>query len=182
MRQNRRTLTPYQQQKAANSAYLLASQHPKIRTAKHIAIFMSIDGELDTTPLIHWLWQQNKCVYLPLIHPFSPGNLLFLRYQPDSTLVSGALGLQHPKLDINKILPLTQLDILFVPLVAFDNHGNRLGMGGGYYDRTLHHWKKKKLWPIGLAHDCQQVEYLAPHSWDIPLPEVITPSKIWRFE
>lgn len=181
IRRTRRELTSAQQQQAAESTYLKLSQHPKIINAKHIALFLSIDGELDTTPLINGLWQQGKTVYLPVIHPFCPGHLLFICYQPDSILISTPLGVQQPKLDVNRVLPLAQLDIMFVPLVAFDAQGNRLGMGGGYYDRTLQNWKQYHFWPIGLAHDCQQVKQLPNRAWDVPLPEIITPSKTWIF-
>lgn len=181
IRRTRRELTSAQQQQAAESTYLKLSQHPKIINAKHIALFLSIDGELDTTPLINGLWQQGKTVYLPVIHPFCPGHLLFICYQPDSILISTPLGIQQPKLDVNRVLPLAQLDIMLVPLVAFDAQGNRLGMGGGYYDRTLQNWKQYHFWPIGLAHDCQQVKQLPNRSWDVPLPEIITPSKTWIF-
>lgn len=181
VRQIRRKLTPFQQQQAAESVCLKIRQHHNVLNAKHIALFLSIDGELDTYPLINGLWQQEKAVYLPVIHPFSPGHLLFVRYQPDSTLISGPLGVRQPKLDVNRVLPLAQLDIMFVPLVAFDAQGNRLGMGGGYYDRTLQYWKQYRFWPIGLAHDCQQVKQIPNRSWDVPLPEIITPSKVWHF-
>ncbi|MEL7286103.1 MAG: 5-formyltetrahydrofolate cyclo-ligase, partial [Pseudomonadota bacterium] len=56
------------------------SQLPEIKTAQHIAIYLSADGELDTKPLIESLWQQGKSIYLPVIHPFSKGQLLFLQY------------------------------------------------------------------------------------------------------
>lgn len=181
IRQSRRELTSTQQRQAAENAYQKLNQHHKILNAKHIALFLSIDGEIDTTPLINGFWQQGKAVYLPVIHPFCPGHLLFVRYQSDSILIPGPLGVRQPKLDVNRVLPLAQLDIMFVPLVAFDTQGNRLGMGGGYYDRTLQYWKQHHFWPIGLAHDCQQVKQLPNRSWDVPLPEIITPSKVWHF-
>jgi len=57
-------------------------------------------------------------------------------------------------------------------------------MGGGYYDRTLSKWFEtgKGALPVGLAHDCQQVERLPTESWDIPLPKIVTPSKTWQWE
>lgn len=67
------------------------------------------------------------------------------------------------------------------PLVAFDEYGQRLGMGGGFYDRTLQNWQHYKMQPVGYAHDCQLVEKLPVEEWDIPLPAVVTPSKVWEW-
>ena len=82
------------------------------------------------------------------------------------------------------IIPTNQLDIICTPLVAFDKQGHRLGMGGGYYDRTLAPWFHYKSGPkpIGLAHSCQEVEQLPVESWDVPLPKIVTPKQIWDWE
>lgn len=153
---------------------------PVIR-AQTVALFLSFDGELNTTPLIQSLWQAGKNVYLPVLHPFSPGNLLFLRYTPQSNLVTNRLKILEPKLDVRDVLPLNKLDVLVTPLVAFDETGQRLGMGGGFYDRTLQNWQQHGFYPVGLAHDCQQVETLPVEQWDIPLPAVVTPSRLWQW-
>ena len=75
-------------------------------------------------------------------------------------------------------MPTHELDVILMPLVGFDNDGNRLGMGGGYYDRTLaytrHAIKKPVL--IGVAHDLQRVDRLPYASWDIPLNAIVTPT------
>ena len=181
IRQARRQLTPEQQKIAAEQAKLNALQHPKIAQAKNIALFLSFDGEINTQPLIDALWQQNKQVYLPVLHPFSAHHLLFLHYRPDTQLIKNRFNIAEPPLDVRDVLPPEQLDVMLIPLVAFDNQGQRLGMGGGFYDRTLANWQQSGFYPIGLAHDCQQVEQLPVAHWDIPLPEIITPKKIWRW-
>ena len=157
------------------------SINKKIQQAKRIAIYLSNDGELSTAQFIDWCWQQQKEVYLPVVHPFSAGNLLFLRYQKDTELVSNVYGILEPKLDVGSVCPLSALDVICTPLVAFDKSGARLGMGGGYYDRSLAKWQDTKLYPIGLAHDCQLVEQVPTESWDIPLPEIVTPSENFLF-
>ncbi|HFF1653830.1 TPA: 5-formyltetrahydrofolate cyclo-ligase [Providencia rettgeri] len=181
IRQARRQLTPEQQKIAAEQAKLNALQHPKIAQAKNIALFLSFDGEINTQPLIDALWQQNKQIYLPVLHPCSAHHLLFLHYHPDSQLVKNRFNIAEPPLDVRDVLPPEQLDVMLIPLVAFDSQGQRLGMGGGFYDRTLANWQKSGFYPIGLAHDCQHVEQLPVAHWDIPLPEIITPKKIWRW-
>ena len=179
IRQRRRALTPEQQtQFALHAAYRMMA-YPPVLLAQTVAVFLSFDGELDTRPLIDQLWRAGKRVYLPVLHPFSPGNLLFLHYHPSSDLVVNRLNIREPKLDVRDVLPLSQLDVLVTPLVAFDAAGQRLGMGGGFYDRTLQNWRQHRLQPVGYAHDCQQVDALPTEQWDIPLPAVITPSKTW---
>ncbi|TAJ00503.1 5-formyltetrahydrofolate cyclo-ligase [Pectobacterium versatile] len=183
VRQQRRLLTPEQQSRFAQQASERVMAHPKIIRADSVAVFLSFDGELDTHPLIQQLWQREKRVYLPVLHPFRSGYLLFLRYTPDTELVRNRLKIMEPRLDVRQVLPLPQLDVLLTPLVAFDHQGQRLGMGGGFYDRTLQYrnYTSRGPYPIGLAHDCQQVDALPVESWDIPLPEIITPSCHWQW-
>ena len=104
-------------------------------------------------------------------------------------MVKNKYGILEPKLDVRSIVSVTDIDIIFTPLVAFDEFGNRLGMGGGFYDRTLAAWyleyqqnKQAKPMPIGLAHDCQKVKAIPIENWDIPLPKIITPSTIYHFD
>jgi 5-formyltetrahydrofolate cyclo-ligase len=134
-------------------------------------------------PAIHWLWAQQKEVYLPVLHPFTPGHLLFLRYTATSPMTRNRYGIAEPELDMSQVVPHSTLDLICTPLVAFDAGGNRLGMGGGYYDRTLACWHEHRLGPkpLGIAHDCQQVETVPQEEWDVPLPQIITPSRCWQF-
>ncbi|EKT55895.1 5-formyltetrahydrofolate cyclo-ligase [Providencia sneebia] len=182
IRKMRKELTEIQQQIAAQEIADKAITHPQITQAQNIALFLSFDGEIDTQPLIDKLWQQGKQVYLPVLHPFNRHNLLFLRYTPETLLVKNRFNIAEPSLDVTQVLPINDLDIMLIPLVAFDSEGQRLGMGGGFYDRTLSHWQQKNFYPIGLAHECQQVEKLPCAHWDIPLPEIITPQKIWHWK
>lgn len=150
------------------------------RQAKHVALYLTSDGELDTQPLIETLWQAGVNVYLPRLHPFSRGNLLFFKYHPTSHLIQNHLKIWEPKLNINEMILPQHLDVIITPLVAFDKQGNRMGMGGGYYDRSLSNWQLKgKPYPIGYAHDCQLVEALPTEHWDIPLPMIVTPTSTY---
>ncbi|WP_063656434.1 5-formyltetrahydrofolate cyclo-ligase [Candidatus Arsenophonus triatominarum] len=181
VRQYRRQLTCEQQNSAADKITHLVLEHELIRSASHLALFLSFDGEINTHSLIKKLWTKNKKVYLPVLHPFNRHQLLFLHYRPDTQLIKNRFHIAEPALNVMDIMPIAQLDILFVPLVAFDKQGQRLGMGGGFYDRLLANWRKKHFYPIGLAHDCQLVDKVPTAPWDIPLPETITPSKRWRW-
>ncbi len=181
IRHRRRALSNDQQRRAAQQAAQQAVSFPPLAQAKKVALFLSVDGELDTRPLIELLWQRGQQVYLPVLHPFSAGHLLFIRYLPDTPLTPNRLRIPEPPLDIRQMATLEQLDLILVPLVAFDAYGQRLGMGGGYYDRTLQHWQQHGCLPAGFAHSCQQVEALPVADWDIPLPALITPDKVWQW-
>ena len=177
----RKALSAVKQESASLKIAQKLSQHKRIQQAQHIAVYLTNDGELPTSAFITWCWQQQKKLYLPVVHPFSPGNLLFLEYLPSTSLVKNAFNILEPALNVTKVCPVAQLDIICSPLVAFDNTGARLGMGGGFYDRTLAHWQNTNTYPIGLAHDCQKVENIPIQDWDIPLPEIITPNNHFRF-
>ncbi|GHE80473.1 5-formyltetrahydrofolate cyclo-ligase [Thalassotalea profundi] len=188
IRQRRQQLTAPEQVKASQLLLEQLAQRLLINKVKNIAIYLSNDGELETELVIKWCWKQGITTYLPVIHPFSKGHLLFLHYHQDSVMQTNKYGILEPKLNIQNIIPAQNLDIIFTPLVAFDTKGNRIGMGGGFYDRTLAKWYQDYRTnphatprPIGIAHDCQKVEDIPTQSWDIPLPEIITPTQHFTF-
>jgi 5-formyltetrahydrofolate cyclo-ligase len=196
IRLKRRLLGKEDQHNAAKLLLTQLAQHKKIQTAKHIALYLANDGELDPMFFIQWCWSKGKEVYLPVIHPFNKSNLLFLRYAENTKLQTNKFGILEPLLNVNDVCPVSSLDVLCTPLVAFDHSGARLGMGGGFYDRTLAKWFSQQdnktysnldkinhsnFHPIGIAHDCQLVDSIPIEQWDIPLPEIITPSKCYQF-
>ena len=81
-------------------------------------------------------------------------------------------------------MPLRSLDLILVPLVAFDANGQRVGMGGGFYDRTLGKarinstWKRPYL--IGIAHELQRVPAIAVQPWDVQMDAVVTEAGVYR--
>ncbi len=183
VRQLRRELPAETQRQAALSLVTHFEQHPLIRRARRVALYLASDGELDTREAIAWCWQHDIAVCLPVLHPFSKGHLLFVDFTPTTPMSSNRFGIPEPELNCQHIISKASIDILFTPLVAFDQLGNRLGMGGGFYDRTLSSWHHHRLgpYPIGLAHDCQQVEQIPVESWDVPLPEILTPARRWHW-
>ncbi|MGP1944671.1 MAG: 5-formyltetrahydrofolate cyclo-ligase [Arsenophonus sp. ET-KM2-MAG3] len=179
MRLKRKQLSQTKQIIAANQILFTILEHQRIYVANNIAIFFSFDGEINTQLLIEYLWKKNKKIYLPVLNTLNHHHLLFLRYCSSTQLIKNTFNINEPTINPINIIPMKQLDILFVPLVAFDKQGKRLGMGGGFYDRLLANWQKKHFYPIGLAHDCQLVDDIQVTPWDISLPEIITPSKRW---
>ena len=191
IRTSRKMLTTEEQLDASALLVDKLISHPKTLSAKHVSVTLAYDGEIDLTSFIHWCWQHNKQVYLPVVHPSEIGQLLFLEYTAETEMTQNRYGIEEPKLittpsDPNQfinVIAAEKLDIVFTPLVAFDLQGNRIGMGGGYYDRLLSPWfqEQKGPYPIGLAHDCQMIKALPIESWDVPLPEIITPHQHFHF-
>jgi 5-formyltetrahydrofolate cyclo-ligase len=181
-RERRKSLSASEQKKAAEQLVAQCEKHSLFKSCKRVAIYMTNDGELDTGLLIQHLWNKNIEVYLPVLHPFADGHLLFLKYDKNTHMRANHFGILEPKLDCTAICPTKELDILFTPLVAFDEDGNRLGMGGGFFDRTLVSLindPHSTVRIIGLALDIQKTLTLPTQAWDIPLPYILTPSQMY---
>ena len=155
-------------------------------TARHIAGYLACDGELDPAPLLTQAWQWGKQVYLPVLteHPETP--MLFAPYRPDGALKPNRFGIPEPQVSAGQFVPSRCLDLVLTPLVAFDTRGTRLGMGGGFYDRTFAfrrnpaHGVKPCL--LGLAYEFQKVAELTRRPWDIPLDGIITEQALYPGE
>ncbi|CAL1329204.1 5-formyltetrahydrofolate cyclo-ligase [Candidatus Providencia siddallii] len=180
IRNIRHKLTFEEQKISAEKIIKFILFHPKIIKSKNIALYLSFDGEINTRPLINELLKNGKNIFLPVINQLIPHHLDFLYFDSKTKLIKNIFNIDEPKLNKCKILPIKYLDIIIVPLVAFDNKCNRLGMGGGFYDKILQNWSKKNFYPIGLAHNCQYVKKLFLTELDVQLPEIITPEKIWK--
>ena len=181
IRHARQQLSPQQQHHAAQQLSQRLQALDCIQHSQHIAVYLANDGEIDPQPFIDWLWQQGKSVYLPVLHPFSKGHLLFLHYEANTPMTTNRYHISEPKLDVRRVKPIAELDVICTPLVAFDSNGQRLGMGGGYYDRTLSQWHQHRQgpYPIGIGHDCQYIPQLPNEKWDVPLPLIITPNHLF---
>ena len=157
---------------------------PAFRNARRIAVYLATDGELDTRALIARAWEMGKQVYLPVLLPQGENRLWFARYTPDTRLVANRFGIPEPeRAQRLRIAPLA-LDTVFTPLVAFDPAGRRLGMGGGFYDRSFAYLLRHRRWLrprlIGLAYDFQYRDQLPAQSWDVPLHAVVTDRRVYR--
>ena len=178
LRAARNALTSAMQHDAAQSiAYHLTCLEAYTR-AKTIAGYLANDGEPDLTPMLSQCWRDNKQTTLPILHPFSKKHLLFVRYCSATAMTTNRFNIAEPMLNCADIRLLAQHDIILMPLVGFDAQGNRLGMGGGFYDRSLAALPASDTRPVlvGIAHDCQQVEALPVASWDIPCDVIVTPA------
>lgn len=144
---------------------------------KNIAVYWAHDGELELQFLIEQLWKIECSVFLPVIHPDS-GQLCFVRYRESTFMKKNRYGIDEPESMSECILP-QDLDIVLMPLIAFNDHGVRLGMGKGYYDQSFAFCRLPHNKPglIGVGYQCQRCESLPADAWDVPLDGVITEEK-----
>jgi 5-formyltetrahydrofolate cyclo-ligase len=162
-----------------------ANRCKALQIGKHIAFYFAADGEMDPKPLIERALKAGKKCYVPVLRERPSNALWFSRYERTTTLKPNRFGIPEPARHHRRLIAPWGLDLILLPLVAFDLTGNRLGMGGGYYDRTLsfrrkrNHWKGPAL--IGLAHEFQRIDSLPRYPWDIPLDGVITDQHFYRF-
>ncbi len=144
-----------------------------------IATYLQNDNELDTSVLIEHFFQSNTQVYLPKIYEDGSNQMQFLHYCPHSKLQNNRFGIPEPITDDD--IELQNIDLLLMPLTVFDLSGNRIGMGGGYYDRALSKLSDKKPLLVGIAYDFQQVEECTVESFDQPLQMILTPTRTIAF-
>lgn len=178
LRQARRQLTPAQQRVAASRLYRQLAQHPVFRRARHIALYLPNDGEIDPGLLLRAAQRRGKATYLPVLNPWPRTRMVFQRIKPGERLRRNRFDIFEPVIRSARQRRVWALDLLLMPLVGFDGKGGRLGMGGGFYDRSLAYraMRKKSHKPtlLGLAHECQRVDQLPLESWDVPIQGTVT--------
>jgi len=186
IRNRRRQLPPEEQLECAEQLAGHICRDPLVTSSRRIAAYLAEDGELDPLPLMQHLWSLGKTIYLPVLLNFNPGKLGFAAYTPGDSLVPNRFGILEPEYNNGKKIKPTALDLVLTPLVAFDDRGHRLGMGGGYYDRSFaflnhrRHWHKPRL--LGLGYEFQKLDAIKAASWDVALHAVATESRLYRFE
>jgi len=150
---------------------------------KNIACFLSFDGEVPTQAVIQHICKQDKNCYLPKLKPNKPNQLWFMPYRMGAKLTPNRFNIPEVDLLPNHAIAISKLDVVLMPLVAFNKKAQRLGMGGGFYDTTFAHLKgaNKKPIFIGLAYDFQLIDDIPDDPWDIPLNGVCTPSQFYSF-
>lgn len=182
IRQQRRMVSIWQQRQTAQKMLNYAVHHAQFRSAQHIGIYLSAFGEVETRRLIELCLYLGKQVYLPEICTFN--NKLFWSKLTAQRFYNRQFVLHPLKMYEAKgqrTFHISKLDLLFMPLVACDQNGMRIGMGGGFYDRTLA-GQSYKPYRIGLAHDFQYInDHFLAEKWDEPIHELWTLSKAYKF-
>lgn len=162
--------------KAARKTVNLVSDLSLFRNSQHLACYLAIGGELDCLLLIKYAWRQGKKIYLPLLQRANNEEpMRFVAYRPGMLLKQNRYGILEP-VSSQSISP-RALDLVLTPFVLCDKQLNRVGMGGGYYDRTFAFKKSSAqvLKPIllGIGYAFQQIVKLEPQQWDVKLDELV---------
>jgi 5-formyltetrahydrofolate cyclo-ligase len=184
IRQKRNLLTPLEQRTTAMAIKNIVSQLQFFTEAVTISGYLAFDGEVDLNPVLELALSHEKQCYLPVLNQTSPNDktMSFAPYVPTTRLHLNKLGITEPFMDTissRKLIQPQNLDVMLIPLIAFDRSGNRLGIGGGYFDATLKDLRlanklqnKPKL--IGVAHAFQEVASVPTDVWDVALDGILT--------
>ena len=161
---------------AANRVVSRLSRLAWFRQARDVAIYLPHQGELDLSGLPQRA--PGKNYFLPLLPPRRGEPLNFAPLRERARLRRNRYGIPEPVADPRQRVAAARLDLVVVPLVAFDRRGGRLGMGGGYYDATLAFLARRQAWltpkVIGVAYAMQEVAALPLDPWDALMMAIVT--------
>ena len=181
LRVKRRSLSPHLQHSASEQLASYLCNESVFIDAQKIGFYIANDGEIDPAALMASAENLNKQCFLPIVGPNKTNNLYFGPFDANAKLKPNRYGILEPTFVEGKSVCPQSLDVLFMPLVGFDRQGNRIGMGGGYYDRALAFMKEQanpSLTLVGLAHSIQEVPQISSQSWDIPLHLIATEKEL----
>lgn len=176
LRAQRVALTAHEQQRHARRLVEHIATHPLFIGAQHIGFYLAANGEADPALLMEQALARNANCYLPRLEG---RHMHFHRFNTGDVLLTNRFGINEPAVT-RPAIETCNLDLVLVPLVAFDADGNRLGMGGGFYDRTfafrLEAGNAQQPQLVGVAYGFQEVATLKRQPWDVPLDGVLTES------
>lgn len=142
--------------------------------AKNIFIYISFDKEIETKAIINKALNDEKKVYIPKIYRHDK-SMKAIRLKSFEDLKENSMGILEP-IDDSDYINKEEIDLIIVPGVVFDLSGNRIGYGGGYYDRYLEDIKEINN-KVVLAYDLQVIDFIEPEAHDIIFDYIITNTK-----
>jgi 5-formyltetrahydrofolate cyclo-ligase len=175
VQQQRNFLTVKQQSFYSKQICQQVSQTNCFRDAQHIAFYTPVKGEANPLPLQSE--KSNKSFYLPILSSKNKYHLHFVKIDSNTQYKNNIYAIPEPIYSPQDIILAEQLDLVIMPLVAADKEGHRIGMGGGYYDRSFAFKLNAKLrYPqlLGFAYNFQLVNKLIAEPWDVPLDFIAT--------
>lgn len=155
------------------------------QNATHIASYHAVNGEYPTGFLNRQILNSGKHLYLPLLATRPANHLEFQLWNSHTPFISNRFGIPEPVRDVRRQRPARQLDLVITPLLGFDVSGSRMGMGGGFYDRSfafLHGRRNlRTTLLVGLAFEAQKLERIPRQTWDVPLDGILTENGLTLF-
>ena len=179
-RKLRAALSKSELQRAAAALAERICALPEFDAAERIAAYAAVNGEIGLDPVIERALAEGKKIYLPNLDRES---LRFSPYFHGQKMRVNRFRLPEPDVGDDEMLAPGELDLVLAPLVVFDAARNRIGMGGGYYDRSFAFRKdpsRKTPVLIGVAHQLQKVEHIEPEAWDVRLDKIVTDTAVYE--
>ena len=182
LRKQRRNLNRFQHSISTTQCLQKILNCPQFHAAQKIGLYLDAFGEIQTKKIIELCFTLNKSVYLPMICNMNH-HLVWVKISRNiyrnKRFSLHALGMLEPM--ASRGIHVSHLDLLIMPLLACDRYGTRMGMGGGFYDRTLAS-APHKPYRLGLGHNFQYLDiHLERHTWDQAVDAFICPAKTYRF-
>ena len=175
----RRALSPPQRMVAAQGLRRSLEQLPEYLTDARVAGYWASHGELPLNLVIPPLLARGQQFLLPVVG--KGRQLRFAPWQSGDEVQANRHGIPEPVAPREWLAPF-QLDLVLVPLLAFDRRGHRLGHGGGYYDRSFAFLKDQKRPSepllVGIAYDFQELAQIETQAWDVALDYIATDQQL----
>ncbi|NNC97628.1 MAG: 5-formyltetrahydrofolate cyclo-ligase [Gammaproteobacteria bacterium] len=192
-RSHRQNLSTSERLRAAEQIAARLCSSTLYQQAQHIGVYASLPDEISLSEFISQARADGKSLYLPVIAPQPDSRTMeFMPWETQTELVTNRFGIPEPvcpgitQTDETPDTKPDALDLILVPLLAYDQSGNRLGMGAGYYDRYFSSRVKNnrhahKLIKLGVAHSTQSAITLPSDDWDIKLDALVNEKTIIKF-
>lgn len=156
-----------------------------LRRSRRIGLYLAVGAEVDLRGLLRRDVLRRRRLYLPVLRPGPEPGLWFGRYRPGDRLALNRFRIPEPIVATRRLQRPRDLDLVLAPLLGFDADGHRMGMGGGFYDRSFafRHPRPRARTPVllGVAYACQEAASIPIEPWDVPLDGVVTEEGIRWF-
>jgi 5-formyltetrahydrofolate cyclo-ligase len=180
LRSARRAITPLEREEKSQLLARNLARYLPFRRSKKLAVYLSLPEEVDTSPVIELAQLLRKTIYLPVIDTrvWQKHSMMFALYLPGETpLRENRFGIREPAVKPGNYIRGIDLEFVCVPVVGFNDRCDRLGMGGGYYDKTFDRRRFQRSKLVGLAFEGQRAEF-EPTRHDVPMQAVITEDRV----
>jgi len=173
LRDRRREATPAERMAAGEAIATALLAHPRFPSSGYVAGYWASQGEVPLH-LLQMRLGEGLVWCLPCVQ--ADGTLRFAPWQPGDPLVSNRYGIPEPELEAQSLLEPADMALVVLPLLGYTADGHRLGMGGGYYDRSFAFRRERAAppWLVGAAYSFQRLESLPAQDWDVPLDAIAT--------